>query len=113
MDVGCDISRLKEYINAASCSKDGDEELENSIKSSDNVKESFEFHTVDHIDYSSGLGMIFAARPIQSSSSNYWHLEYIRRLVDESVDEVMFESVVLGCVNPERFQYAVYVYALG
>mmetsp|Transcript_25864 Transcript_25864/g.54155 ORF Transcript_25864/g.54155 Transcript_25864/m.54155 type:complete len:939 (-) Transcript_25864:346-3162(-) len=107
MDVGCDITQLREYINTAS------EEKDNSITSSDKVKESLKFKTVDYIDYSSGLGMIFAARPIQSSSSSYWHLEYIRRLVDESIDEVMFESVVLGCVNQERCQYAIYVYALG
>ena len=69
---------------------------------------------VDPIDYSSGLGQIFAGRPIQFSSSNYWLFEYIRRKIDRSSDEeVMFESVVLGCVNQERFQYAVYVFELG
>lgn len=68
---------------------------------------------VDPINYTSGLGMIFAARPIQSASSNYWLFEHIRQLVDESEDEVMFESVVLGCVNRDRFQYAIYVYELG
>jgi len=68
---------------------------------------------IDPIDYTSGLGMIFAGRPVQSSSSNYWLFEYIRRLVDGADEEVMFESIVLGCVNKERFQYAVYVYELG
>lgn len=68
---------------------------------------------IDPIDYTSGLGMIFAGRPIQSSSSNYWLFEYIRRMVDKSHDEVMFQSIVLGCVNKERFQYAIYVYELG
>ena len=68
---------------------------------------------IDIIDYTSCLGMIFAGRPIQSSSSNYWLFEYIRRLIDKSHGEVMFESIVLGCVNKERFQYAIYVYELG
>ncbi|KAL3812065.1 hypothetical protein ACHAXA_010037 [Cyclostephanos tholiformis] len=68
---------------------------------------------IDPIDFTSGLGMIFAGRPVQSSSSNYWLFEYIRRLVDEADEEVMFESIILGCVNKERFQYAVYVYELG
>lgn len=68
---------------------------------------------VDPIDYTSGLGMIFATRPIQSSSSNYWLFEYIKRLVDGSEEEIMFESIVLGCVNQERLQYAIYVYELG
>lgn len=68
---------------------------------------------IDSIDYTSGLGMIFAGRPIQSSSSTYWLFEYIRQLVDKSDEEVMFESIVLGCVNRDRFQYAIYVYELG
>ena len=68
---------------------------------------------IDSIDYTSGLGMIFAGRPIQSSSSNYWLFEYIRRLVESSDEEVMFESVVLGCINKDRFQYAIYIYELG
>lgn len=68
---------------------------------------------IDSIDYTSGLGMIFASRPIQFSSSNYWLFEYIRRLVSSSDEEVMFESVVLGCINKDRFQYAIYIYELG
>ena len=72
-----------------------------------------DMNAVDPIDYKSGLGQIFAARPIQSSSSNYWKFEYIRKLVDKSDTEVMFESIVLGCVNRDRFQYAIYVYELG
>eukprot|EP00986_Skeletonema_menzelii_P010898 scaffold5455_cov145-Skeletonema_menzelii.AAC.4 len=68
---------------------------------------------IDSIDYTSGLGMIFAGRPIQSSSSNYWTFEYIRRLVGSSDEEVMFESVVLGCINKDRNQYAIYIYELG
>jgi len=68
---------------------------------------------VDPIDYKSGLGMIFAARPIQTSSSNFWLFEYIRQKVQMSESEVMFESIVLGCVDHDRFQYAIYVYELG
>ena len=88
MDLGCDISNIQQPTKSPAI--------------------------VDPIDYSSGLGQIFAARPIQFSSSNYWLFEYIRRKIDRSSDEeVMFESVVLGCVNQERFQYAVYVFELG
>ena len=68
---------------------------------------------IDPIDYTSGLGMIFASRPIQYSSSNYWLFEYIRQRIAESEEEVMFESIVLGCVNRDRFQYAVYILELG
>lgn len=78
-----------------------------------NGKEVSNGKPIDIIDYSSGLGMIFAARPIQTSSSNYWLFEYIRRRVESNEHEVMFESLVLGCVNKDRFQYAIYVYELG
>ncbi|KAL7527817.1 hypothetical protein ACHAXR_002147, partial [Thalassiosira sp. AJA248-18] len=87
IDLGCDVAKIQQTASNA--------------------------HTVDPIDYTSALGMIFAGRPIQSSSSNYWLFEYIRQMVDKSDDEVMFESIVLGCVNKERFQYAIYVYELG
>mmetsp|Transcript_32231 Transcript_32231/g.59096 ORF Transcript_32231/g.59096 Transcript_32231/m.59096 type:complete len:205 (+) Transcript_32231:1757-2371(+) len=91
MDLGYDISNLGQQT----------EESNDAMKA------------IDPIDYTSGLGMIFAGRPIQSSSSNYWLFEYIRRRVHESDEEVMFESIVLGCVNKDRFQYAIYVYELG
>ena len=92
MDLGYDISAIQQTAPATS---------------SNNV------HTTDPIDYKSGLGMIFASRPVQFSSSNYWLYEYIRQLVDKSEDEIMFESIVLGCVNSDRYQYAIYVYELG
>jgi len=85
MDLGCDISKIEQKTTT----------------------------NIDPIDYTSGLGMIFAGRPIQSSSGNYWLFEYIRQRVDGSDEEVMFESIVLGCVNRDRFQYAIYVYELG
>jgi hypothetical protein len=70
--------------------------------------------TVNPIDYKSGLGMIFAARPIQTSSANFWLFEYIRRRVEGNNEtDNVFECVVLGCVDKERFQYAIYVYELG
>lgn len=89
LDLGCDIAQL--------CKENNDS----------TIKE------VDSINYKSGLGMIFAARPIQTSSGNFWLFEYIRQKVENKNSEVMFESVVLGCVDHERFQYAIYVYELG
>ena len=87
LDLGCDITHLK--------------------PGKSDIKE------IDPINYKSGLGMIFAARPIQTSSTNFWLFEYIRRRIDESDNEVMFECEVLGCVDYDRFQYAIYVYELG
>ena len=91
VDLGYDLSHLRSNTEAPVLSK----------------------KLVDPIDYSSGLGMIFAARPIQSSSTNFWLFEYVRRKVEGKENEVMFESIILGCVNKERFQYAVYLYELG
>ena len=89
LDLGCDIAELSKENNVMT------------------IKE------VDPINYKSGLGMIFAARPIQTSSGNFWLFEYIRQKVEKSNAEVVFESVVLGCVDHDRFQYAIYVYELG
>lgn len=70
--------------------------------------------TVDEIDYKVGLALAGAARVVQRKSQAYWMFEYIRRmLVENTEQEVSFECIVLGCVNPERLQYAVYVKELG
>ena len=69
--------------------------------------------TVDPIDYKVGQALGGAARFVQRNSQQYWMFEYIRRMVSESADEVSFECVVLGCVDPERLQYAVYAKELG
>ena len=69
--------------------------------------------TVDPIDYKVGQALGGAARFVQRNSQQHWMFEYIRRMVSESADEVSFECVVLGCVDPERLQYAVYAKELG
>ena len=69
--------------------------------------------SIDVIDYKVGQALGGAARSVQRNSQQYWVFEYIRRLVSESADEISFECVVLGCVDPERLQYAVYAKELG
>ena len=91
MDLGYDISNLR---------------------SAQSTKED-KINAIDPIDYTSGLGMIFAGRPVQSSSSTYWLFKKIQQLTSESEEEVMFESIILGCINRDRFQYSIYVYELG
>eukprot|EP00980_Cylindrotheca_fusiformis_P006495 scaffold1378_cov137-Cylindrotheca_fusiformis.AAC.8 len=61
------------------------------------------------IDYNDRLGFINSARVLQRASQRYWMLEYIKRLDSSKV----FEALVLGCTNPTRRQYAVYIYELG
>jgi exoribonuclease R len=64
------------------------------------------------IDYSERSAWLRAARPLQNMSKRYWMLEYIRR-IKEKEPEKTFEALVLGCTNPSRRQYAIYVYELG
>lgn len=112
MDLGYDISELRKQITAKSVSND-ENESPATDGGSDKEKDTLNINSIDRIDYTSGLGMIYSARPIQWASSNYWNFEYIRQLVEKSETEVMFECIVLGCINKERFQYAIYVYELG
>ena len=76
--------------------------------------EGHKVQSVDDIDYKIGLALGGAARIVQRKSQEYWMFEYIRRMLAEKAEqEVPFECIVLGCVDPERLQYAVYVKALG
>lgn len=67
----------------------------------------------DKIDYKKGIGFIQAARNVQRKSKEYWIFEYLRRKKESEATEVAFEALVLGCVDPRRFQYAIYVHELG
>jgi len=67
----------------------------------------------DKINFKDALSKIGAARQLQRKSQEYWMLEYIRRLVQKSSDEVAFECIILGCVDPDRGRYAIYVLELG
>ena len=46
------------------------------------------------------------------NANKYWMLEYVRRLKDAD-PELTLEALVLGCINPARKQYAIYIYELG
>ena len=65
------------------------------------------------IDYRKGLGFIKAARILQKKSNEYWLFEYIRRCVDNSDNDIEFEVTILALVDPDRYQYAIYVHELG
>jgi RNB domain len=64
------------------------------------------------IDYMDGIGLIAAGKKLQRQSQQYWLFEYIRRLKEKD-PETTFNVVVLGCVDPERYQFAVYIKELG
>lgn len=64
------------------------------------------------IDYSDRANWVRASRFLQRNSQKYWMLEYIRRLKKKDPDQ-QYEVVVLGCTNPTRRQYALYIFELG
>lgn len=64
------------------------------------------------IDFSEGAGLIGAARVLQRQSQQYWLYEYIQRQYNKDRD-IVFTAVVLGCVDPVKQQYAIYVKELG
>lgn len=64
------------------------------------------------IDLLQGIGLIGASRVLQRQSQTYWLFEHVRRL-QQSEPAIVFQAVVLGCVDPAKQQYAIYVYELG
>lgn len=66
----------------------------------------------EDIDYMEGVGLIQAGKKLQRQSQQYWLFEYIRRLKEADLDTT-FSIVVLGCVDPEKCQFAIYVKELG
>lgn len=65
------------------------------------------------IDFREGMGMVRASRNVQRNSQEYWLFEYLRRIVENNPEDAVFEAVVLGCVNPDRDLYAIYIHELG
>ena len=64
------------------------------------------------IDYSERAAWLRAAKSLQKSSERYWMLEYTRRMKQKEPEKI-FEVLLLGCIDPSRRQYAIYVYELG
>lgn len=64
------------------------------------------------LDYMDGIGLVGAGKKLQRQSQQYWLFEYVRRLKETNPDTT-FNVVILGCVDPDRFQFAIYVKELG
>jgi len=90
-DLGC--------LNLPSLDEDGNLE----IKPEDLDKD---------IDYSDKTKLLKPAQFVMRNSNKFWMLEYIRR-INESEPERALEVLVLGCINPTKKQYAVFIYELG
>ena len=65
------------------------------------------------IRFDKGSGFLNAAKVLQKKSKEYWLLEYIRRHEKSSHSSGQYEAVVLGCTDPRRLQYAIYIHKLG
>jgi RNB domain len=64
------------------------------------------------LNFSEGLGLITAGKNLQRLSQKYWLFEYIRRTHVTDPTRV-YPACVLGCIDTDRQQYAIYVYDLG
>jgi exoribonuclease R len=64
------------------------------------------------IEYDDRTKLIGPITHVMRNSQKYWIMEYIHRLkaVDPGLE---LNALVLGCVNPTKRQYAVYLYELG
>jgi hypothetical protein len=64
------------------------------------------------INYNDKTKLLGPAKFVMRNSNKFWMLEYVRRLKDAD-PELTLEALVLGCVNPDKRQYAIYIYELG
>ena len=64
------------------------------------------------INFMEGVGLIGAGKRLQRQSQQYWLFEHVRRLKEANPD-TKFSIVILGCVDPEKSQFAIYVKELG
>lgn len=65
------------------------------------------------VNYRKGSGFLNAARMVQKQSKEYWLFEYVRRQLEGCDTEILYETTVLACIDPQRSQYAIYVHNLG
>ncbi|KAL3917068.1 MAG: hypothetical protein SGILL_004886 [Bacillariaceae sp.] len=66
----------------------------------------------EDIDYDDRKKMIGPISYVMRNSQKYWMLEYMRRLRDRDPG-LELDALVLGCVNPAKRQYALYLSDLG
>ena len=64
------------------------------------------------IDYSWGKAHVSASKALNRQSQQYWLYEYLHRKVLNGTSPT-FEGIVLGCIDPERLLYAVYLPEIG
>jgi len=63
----------------------------------------------ENSNFKEGVGLVKASRNLQRLSQQYWVFEHLDRTLKNNPEEAVFEALVLGCTDPNRLQYAVYV----
>ena len=96
-DIGCEMAELEAISHPSSDTNNDDDDDDDDVS----------FDT--DIDYNDRGAFINAARILQRTSQRYWMLEYVSRLDSNKI----FQALVLGCTNPARRQYALYIPELG
>ena len=64
------------------------------------------------IDYRLGKAHVSASRVLSRQSQQYWLFEYLHRQTCNGNYPIL-TGLILGCVDPERLQYAVYLQEIG
>ena len=64
------------------------------------------------IDFSDKTNLLRPAQFVMRNSNKFWMLEHIRR-IKETDPQRTLEVLVLGCINPSKKQYAIFLYELG
>jgi len=67
----------------------------------------------DNINFKDGIGLVKASRNLQRLSQQYWVFEHLDRTLKNNPEQAVFDALVLGCTDPDRLQYAVYIQELG
>ena len=67
----------------------------------------------DVIDLKKGIALQKTSRRTQNESERYWMYEYIKRRLENTREDIGFESVVLGCLETKKLLYVVYLHEIG
>lgn len=95
-DLGCPVPGRDEGDIDTAGGGDSDDDKDNFVVDQD-------------FNYLQGTAMMAASRAIARESQTYWLYEYLSRR--DSDDR--YHAVILGCTNPQKNQYAVYVIEFG
>jgi exoribonuclease R len=114
VDIGCSLTAL---LSAATTTRTDDVEEKKGNDDDDNEESSnMTFHLDSDIDFNYGKSLVAASKSVHRHSQQYWLFEYIRRQIqrqESTLSSIQLDGIVLGCVDPDRLQYAIYLPEIG